>query len=176
MANKKTPTQRMKSYKASSRLCFAGEFLSVMTPFLIIGVAKYQDYFVEYNGTKMSLAATLAAVIMGLAIWLVAKKKFENSFITLIIGWFAVDGIFYLMGQIINDIAFIMLFGGIGILGAFGLDILSKKLDKKAEDIKKAIETANQENTVDEYKEELAERENRKKKKKFKVKIKKDGE
>ena len=164
---KKTPTQRLKQHKANSVLCFVGEFFSVMTPFAIMGIVNYEEYFVEYNGTKMSIAASLAAILMGLAIWLVSKKKFENSFITLIIGWFAVAGIFALMGQIITDIANIMFFGGIGILGAFGLDILSKHELKEAEKIKKAMDQAVEENTVEEYKEELET------KKKKKVRIKK---
>lgn len=170
MAKKtKTPTQKKKQLKAISNACFAGEFVSVLTPFFIIGVVNYDEYFVEYNGTKMSIAAVLAAILMGLATWLVAKKKFENSFITLIIGWFSVAFIFFLLGQIINDIAMIMFYGGIGILGAYGLDIGSKEAMKKADKIQEAIDQAVKENTVDDYKEELKEKEI----KKVKVKVKK---
>ena len=176
MAKKKTPTKRLKQHKTNSVLCFVGEFFSVMTPFAIMGIVNYDKYFVEYSGTKMSLAATLAAILMGLAVWLVSKKKFENSFITLIIGWFACAGIFALMGQLITDIANIMFFGGIGIIGAFGLDILSKHEQKEAEKIKKAMDQAVEENTIEEYKEELEETETRKKKKKVRVKKGKKNE
>lgn len=170
MAKKtKTPTQKKKQLKAISNACFAGEFVSVLTPFFIIGVVNYNEYFVEYNGTKMSIAAVLAATLMGLATWLVAKKKFENSFITLIIGWFSVAFIFFLLGQIINDIAMIMFYGGIGILGAYGLDLGSKKAASEAKKIDDAIEQAKKDINVEAYKEEVKEQES----KKIKVKIKK---
>lgn len=169
MKKPKTPTQKKKQLKTISNLCFAGEFVSIFTPFITIGIVNYNEYFVEYSGTKMSIAAVLAAILMGLATWLVAKKKFENSFITLIIGWFTVAFIFFLLGQIINDIAMIMFYGGIGILGAYGLDIASKKTSAEAEKIDKAIERAKEDINVESYKEEIKEKET----KKIKVKIKK---
>ena len=150
-------------------MCFGGEFVSVLAPFIAIGIVNYDKYFVQYDGTKMSIAAVLTAALMGLATWLVSKKKFENSFITLIIGWFSVAFIFLLLGQIINDIAMIMFYGGIGILGAYGLDIGSKESMKKANKIQEAIDQAVKENTVDDYKEELKEKET----KKVRIKVKK---
>ena len=166
---KKTPTQKKRQYKTISYLCFGGEFVSVFAPFIAIGIVNYDKYFVQYDGTKMSIAAVLTAALMGLATWLVSKKKFENSFITLIIGWFSVAFIFLLLGQIINDIAMIMFYGGIGILGAYGLDIGSKEAMKKANKIQEAIDQAVKENTVDDYKEELKEKET----KKVRIKVKK---
>lgn len=169
MKKKKTPTQKKRQYKTISYLCFGGEFVSVFAPFIAIGIVNYDKYFVQYDGTKMSIAAVLTAALMGLATWLVSKKKFENSFITLIIGWFSVAFIFLLLGQIINDIAMIMFYGGIGILGAYGLDIGSKESMKKANKIQEAIDQAIKENTVDDYKEELKEKET----KKVRIKVKK---
>ena len=166
MSKELTPTQKKKKYKRLSRLCFGGEFVSTAAPFIGIGIANYQEYFVEYDGTKMSLACALAFCMMGLAIWLVSKKKVENSFIALIIGWATFMGILFLIGKVINDLAFIMLYGLIGLIGAYGLDIGSAKLNKKAEKIQKGIERAEEELTAEAYKEELKE-------KKVKIKIKK---
>ena len=164
---KRTPTQLRKFYKRIQYGCFAGEFLSVFTPFAIIGIVNYQEYFIEYDGTKMSIACILAMALMGLATWLVASKKFTNSFITLIIGWATVTFIFFMLGQIINDIAIIMLYGLIGILGAYGLDIGSQTAKKKAEKVQEAIDQATKENLVDAYKTETKEQES----KKVKIKI-----
>ena len=156
MAEKKqkTPTEQLKHYKRLGNTLFFSEFLSVFTPFIVIGITNYNEYFVEYNGTKMSIACILGIALMGLATWLVAKNKFNNSFITLIIGWATITVIFFLLGNLINDIAVIMLFGLIGILGAYGLDIGSKACKKKAEKVKEAIEQAEKEQMVDAYKEE----------------------
>jgi len=163
---KLTPTQRYKRLKATQYACFGGEFLSVIAPFITIGIINFNDYFVEYNGTRVSIAFMLALAVMGMAVYLVSKKKFENSFISLIVGWLAITVIFFLLGKIITDISWIMLYGLIGILGAYGLDIASKKASEKADKIKQGMELANQEEIKEEYREEKAS-------KKVKVKVKK---
>lgn len=165
MSREKTPTQKKRKYKAISRLCFGGEFISVLSPFATIAIVNYDKYFIEYDGTKMSIAAILSLSLMGLATWLVAKKKFNNSFITLIIGWAAIDLVFYLMGTIINDITQIMFWGLFGLLGAFGLNIASEKTSAKADEIQKGIDRAKEEMTAEAYKDEVA--------RKVKVKVKK---
>ena len=169
MAEKKTrtPTEQVKHYTRLSNGLFISEFLSIFAPFIVIGIVNYNDYFVEYDGVKMSIACVLAFALMGLATWLVAKNKFSNSFITLIIGWATVTFIFFMLGKIINDISYIMLFGLIGILGAYGLDIASKQARKKATFIKEAITQAQKEQLVDQYKDETREE----KTKKIKIRV-----
>jgi len=164
MRNKKekTPSQLKRKYKGLSITFFGAEFISVFTPFVTIALVNYDKYFVEYDGTKMTIATFMGLALMGIATWLVAKKKFNNSFITLIIGWFAVTFIFFMLGNIINDIATIMLFGGIGILGAYGCDITSKVFDNKAKKIQEAMDQAVKENTTDAYKQELKDKQAKK--------------
>lgn len=162
---KKTPTQKKRQYRAIQYTCFFSEFISVFTPFITIGLVNYNKYFVQYNGTKMSIAAIMAMALMGIATWLVAKQKFNNSFITLIVGWATLTISFLLMGELIQDLAYIMLFGLIGILGAYGLDIGSKAAKKKADEIQQGINQAKLESTAEDYKEEVAA------KKKIKIKI-----
>ena len=163
---KLTPSQRYKKLKTTQYICFGGEFVSVLTPFIVVGIVNYNEYFVEYNGTRVSIACALAFALMGIAVYLVSKKKFDNSFITLIVGWLAITIIFFLLGKIITDISWIMLYGLIGILGAYGLDIASAKAEDKAKKIKDGMELANQEEIKEEYRAE-------KETKKVKVKVKK---
>ena len=160
-----TPKDQQRKYKRISRLCFGGEFLSVASPFVTMALANYREYFVEYDGVKMSLACIIALAVMGVAIFLVSKKKFDNSFITLVVGWAVVDGIFFLMGRIINDIAYIMLFGLIGLLGAAGLDFASKKANEKAQAYTDGIKAAEQAMIAEAHKAYIEE-------KKIKVKVK----
>lgn len=164
---KLTPSQRYKKLKTTQYICFGGEFVSVLTPFIVVGIVNYNEYFVEYNGTRVSIACALAFALMGIAVYLVSKKKFDNSFITLIVGWLAITIIFFLLGKIITDISWIMLYGLIGILGAYGLDIASAKAEDKAKKIKDGMELANQEEIKEEYREE------KESKKTVKVKVKK---
>lgn len=170
MKEKKTLPEQKKRLTKIKNTLFFGEFLSLITPFVIIGAVNYNDYFVEYDGTKMSIACMLSLALMGLAVWLVSKKKFTNSFITLIVGWYAVAFIFFLMGKIVNDIAVIMFIGGSGIIGAYGLDIANKKVGAKLEDVKKDMKAAQSSLNQEEYKEELKETQE---KKKVKIRVKK---
>lgn len=150
-----TPTQQKKRYSRLRKTCYAGEFLTAIAPFVTIGAVNYNEYFVEYNGTKMSIACIMAMAIMGIALWAITKKKLENSFATLLIGWAAVAFIFQMMGSIVNDIATIMWFGLIGLTSSAGLDVASKKLKTKEDKITEGIEQAKRDMTANAYKAEV---------------------
>lgn len=171
MAKKnRTPTEQRKYYRNVKNLCFCGEFVSVFAPFIAVGIANYEKYFVQYDGAKMSIFFVMALAVMGLATWMVAKKKWENTFITLILGWAVATFMVYILGELITDLAMIMAFGLIGILGACGLDFGSKAAAKKEKAILEAIAQANKDNTVEAYKQELKNKEE----KKVKIKINKE--
>lgn len=157
-----------KKYRALQWTTFVGEFVSVASPFVAIAIVNYDKYFVEYNGTKMSIAFFMALAVMGFAIWGIAKKKLENSYITLLIGWAVMAFVFTMLGEMISDLAMIMWFGLIGLAGAYGLDLTSKHFKKKKDEIIEAEKIASQDELVAQVKEERVE-----KTKKVKVKIKK---
>lgn len=160
-----TPTQQKKRYKALHYGCFAGEFVSTATPFVAIGIANYNKYFVEYSGTKVSISFFMAMAVMGFAIFSVSKKKFENSFISLLIMWAALAFSFTMLGSLITDLSTIMWFGLIGLTGAYGLDIAQKKALKKANEIQEGIDAAKQDEVKEAYKKEQTQKEESKKKK-----------
>lgn len=167
------PEKKKRLSRIKNTVAFS-EFLSVITPFVVIGAVNYNDYFVEYDGVRMSIACMLAFALMGMAVWLVSKKKFTNSFISLIIGWYVVAFIFFLLGRIINDIAVIMFVGGSGIVGAYGLDIFNKKkIIPDLEQVIKNMKDAESSLSQEEYKEQLKEQVEEKEKRKVKVRIKK---
>lgn len=154
-----TAKQKQNKYRALQYSTFVGEFVSIILPFVIMGAVNYEDWFVSESGWKVGLGGTLALALLGIAVLLVTKKKEDTSitsgYITLIIGWFAVAFIFVLLADIIEQIAMIMFFGGIGILGAFGLDMTSKNFKAKADLYKNAIAKAKTENLEDELKQEF---------------------
>ena len=157
-----TPTQQVKKYKRISRATFGAEFLSIIAPFLAVGIANWNKYFYEYNGTKISVAAVLAFGIMGMAIWMVAKKKLENAYVALLIGWGVFVAIAWLTKEIANDIFMISFCGWFGLAGAFGLDLGSKKALKKANEIQEGIELGKKEMTKNAYIEEVTESKSKK--------------
>lgn len=168
MAKKQlTVKQKQTRYRALQYTTFVSEFISILTPFIIMGAVNYEDWFVSENGWKVGLGGTLALALLGIAVLLVTKKKEDekitSGYITLIVGWFAVAFIFVLLASIIEQIAMIMFFGGIGLLGAFGLDMTSKNFKAKADTYKNALNTANEKTLEEEAKEEIAKKEARKK-------------
>ena len=140
-------------------------------PFIAIGIANFNEYFIEYDGIKMSIASIMAAAVMGLAIWLVSKKKLENTYISLLIAWATATAILFLIDQIVYDLKYIMLFGLIGLIGATVLDKGSEKAEEKAERIQKGIDAGDEQRTKEAYLQELKEKED---KKTIKVKVRKD--
>ena len=140
--------QKQTKYRALQYSTFATEFISILTPFIIMGAVNYEDWFVSESGWKVGLGGTLALALLGIAVLLVTKKKEDEKitggYITLVIGWFAVAFIFMLLASIMEQITTIMFFGGIGILGAFGLDMTSKNFKAKADMYKETIQKANQ--------------------------------
>lgn len=141
-----TAKQKQNKYRALQYSTFVGEFISIILPFIIMGAVNYEDWFVSESGWKVGLGGTLALALLGIAVLLVTKKKEDekitSGYIALIIGWFAVAFIFVLLASIIEQIAMIMFFGGIGIIGAFGLDMTSKNFKAKAEMYKGSIQRA----------------------------------
>lgn len=162
-ANQKKPlsaTQKKNKYRTLQFTCIGGEVLSVLTPFIILGAANYQEWFVSEEGWKIGLGGSLALALMGIAIFMVTKKKddeskFSNGWITLLVGWFAVAFIFILLANIMDQIATIMLWGGLGLCGAFGFDLLSKNCKKKADAYKEALSKVKQESIEEEAKREV---------------------
>lgn len=154
-----TAKQKQNKYRALQYSTFVGEFVSIILPFVIMGAVNYEDWFVSESGWKVGLGGTLALALLGIAVLLVTKKKEDekitSGYIALIIGWFAVAFIFVLLASIIEQIAMIMFFGGIGILGAFGLDMTSKNFKAKADLYKNAIAKAKTENLEEDLKQEF---------------------
>lgn len=154
-----TAKQLKNKYRALQYSTLGGEFISVLTPFIIMGAINYEEWFTVEGGWKVGLGGALALALLGISVFLVGKKKenesLTNGYIALILGWFMVAFIFVLLANIMDQIATIMFFGGIGLCGAFGLDLFSQKFKKEADQIKKAIEEANTDIIKEKYKAEI---------------------
>jgi hypothetical protein len=154
-----TATQKMRKYRAIQYVALGGEFVSVVLPYIILGAVNFNEWFVCEQGWKVGLGGSIALTLMGLAVWLTTKKKenkeLTSGWITFIIAWFAVAFVFQLLGSIIDQIASIMFVGGVGIVGAFGLDEVSIVYKKKANAYKMALQDVKQSSIEDEAKAEV---------------------
>ena len=160
MAKKQlTAKQKQTKYRALQYTTFACEFLSILTPFIVMGCVNAQEWFYQEDGWKVGLGGTLALALLGIAVFLVTKKKEDEKitggYITLIVGWFAVAFIFMLLADIMSQITTIMMFGGLGLLGAFGLDMTSKNFKSKADAYKTTIQKAKEDVIKEEVETEL---------------------
>ena len=162
MAKKKlTATKKKKLYKLASRGAFAGEFISIGTPYVVMGAINYEEWFKGTEGWKVGLGGSIALALMGIAVLLVKKNKDSedkstiSGFITLLLGWLAVAFVFLLLANIMHQIASIMFFGAIGIAGALGLEIVSSKYDEKAEMYEMAIKKIRGESVENEVRKEI---------------------
>ena len=166
-----TPTQQKKRYKTLAQVCNWGQWVSLIAPFVTIGLVNFNDYFVEYEGWKISLAAILAAFVMGVIVFTIVNKKIQNSYGPLIIKVAIFTAILFLAEKVIYDLKYIMAFTLLALFGALALEKESENLEKKAEKIQKSIDAGDEELTKNAYLEELKDKEE---KKKVKVKIKKE--
>ena len=172
MAKKLTVAQKQKGYRIAQYTCLGSEFVSTLTPFIILGAVNADKWFKSEDGWKIGLGGALALALMGIAVFLVTAKKEKESkvtdgWITLLVGWFAVAFIFVLLANIMDQIATIMFIGGIGLVGAFGLDITSKQMKKKADVYKEVLGDVNK----DRLKEQAEREHNEEKKEKVKIKV-----
>ena len=154
-----TATQKKNKLRALQYTTLGGEFISILTPFIVMGAINYEEWFTVEGGWKVGLGGALALALLGIAVFLVGRKKenesLTNGYIALILGWFMVAFIFVLLANIMDQIATIMFFGGIGLCGAFDLDLFSQKFKKEADMYKKSINEAKQDLIKEEYKTEI---------------------
>ena len=144
MAKEKKPLttkQQQTKHRALQYTAIGGMFGSILTPFIILGAINFEDWFKTEGGWKIGLGATLGMAVVGIAVFLVTKKKEKESkvtdgWITFIVCWFAVAFIAKLFESIYSQIFEIMMWTGLGLCGAFGLDLVSKDQKRKADTIK----------------------------------------
>lgn len=162
MAKEKTVVQTKNKYRLIQYSSFGGELLSILAPYITLGIINFDEWFANDNGWKVGLGGSLALAILGIAVFLFSKKK-ENEeitggYISLILGWFAVAFIFFLLASIMDQIATIMFFGGLGLCGGFGLDLVSKKYKQKADEITEIIKEVEKDTTKETYRQQLLEK------------------
>lgn len=174
-----TTKQKKFKYRVVEYSTFSAEFISIITPFIVMGIINKDTWFIENpNGWKIGLGGAIAIAVMSIAVLLSTKMKSEsgkiNGYVPLVVGFIATAGILTLLADIITQIANIMWFASIGLAGAFGLDIVSTEYGRRADKLKERIQKANDilddEIALEEVKQE---REAKLNGKKIKIKIKK---
>ena len=134
--NELTSVEKYKRLRNNGFAFLAAKWVSILTPYLVIGIVNFDEYFTEYNGVKMSLGCTLAAIVAGIAI---ANETKENKKINGIVGWAIAFALCFLLQSILNDLLLIIGCGLLGQLVGAGFEIGSQKELEKANLYKEAL-------------------------------------
>lgn len=175
MKKELTAKQKRTRSKRISRLAYGGEFVSTFAPYGVMAAINADTWFVNQEGWKIALGGILAMTLMAIAMLAITKKKEDTDsktggYVTLLLTWLAVAFIFQLLANIMNQISEIMFFGALGIAGALGLDIVSKKYAEEFESYNAALKKVNQDNREEEVRKELQAEQEQKKKVVIKIK------
>lgn len=174
MENKElTIKQKYRRAKAGQYSLMAAEYVSVVTPYSIMAIVNRNEWFIANpEPWKVGLGGAIALVLVSLATLLVTLKKenkeITNGFIALVLGWYAVTFVFFLLANINMEIYKIMAIGGLGLIGAMGLDYGSRHFEKKAKELKTAITNAKTNLDTEQATKEILKEEE---KKKVKIKV-----
>lgn len=153
-------SQKQFRYRVAEKFTFFGEFLAIGLPYVIMAVVNFDEWFATTDGWKVGLGGSMALALMFICVFEITKKKDDKKsrtggYVTLLMGWLAAAFVLSLLANIMHDIASIMFFGAIGIAGALGLDLTSKKFGEEAEFYKEVIREARKENAKEKARKEI---------------------
>lgn len=128
MANKKNEIQlEANKYRKIRYGCIGAEFISSIAPLVTIALINKDKYFVEFDGTKISIAMFMAMAFMGFSIWAITKKKLENTMISLILKLAIFAFIVTMCEQILHDLSLILWMTVVGLCIAQGFEFGAEK-------------------------------------------------
>lgn len=140
MKEEKTTLELYKSYKHKRFGCLIGKWVSIISPFVILGIVNFNEYFTEYNGTKMSIGCILAALVAGIAIY--GEIKEENKKIASVFKWAIAFGLVYFFNSILQDLLLIVGCGFAGQVVGTGFEYASNNFADKEKILYKAVTNA----------------------------------
>lgn len=151
MANKQLTTkQKIKKYRAIQWGTFAGQYLAIATPYVVLGIVHWDEWFTSNpDGYKVGIGGAIALALISVITLLVTNAKKEdmkiNMYIPLILGWLMSATILHLLGSIILEISELMYITATGLIGALGIDIASNHAKQQKEHFMKSLSVANEE-------------------------------
>lgn len=158
-----TIKEQKNKYRALQWGMFAGEYVAVASPYVVMGAINYEEWFMNNpNGWQIGVGGGIALALMGVIVAVITFKKENDSkitdgYITLILTWLVVATCFHLLADIIYQISTIMYIGAIGLAGAFGLNLASKQMKKKADKYLEAMTKAQEDLDKDQARQEIEE-------------------
>lgn len=136
----KTTLELYKSFKHRKFACLLGKWISIISPFVVIGIVNFNEYFVQYDGVKMSLGCILAAFVAGFAIFNEVKET--NKKTANVVKWAIAFGLVYFFSAILQDLVLIVGCGTAGQVVGTGFKLGYENYNDKIDIMSKAITNA----------------------------------
>lgn len=134
--NELTSVEKYKRIKNKGIFFKASKWISIVSPYLVIGIVNFNDYFTEANGVKMSMGCTLALIVAGIAI---KNETSETKKINNLVVWGVAFALCYLLSSVLQDLLLIVGCGLLGQIVGAGFDIGYEKENEKAKLYRESI-------------------------------------
>lgn len=163
-----TPTERLKSLKAKKRGLFLGEIGCAVAPLGVLSALNFKEYFIQTEAwrTSVSFAMLVGGTLVTVA--LITKDKLKVNLLNALIVLGVIDGFLWILGNLITQLAYILLYVILGFVGAFILELKKKGEVDEIKRLEEGILKGQTDIIADEYKAEVE-------KQKVKVIIKNDN-
>lgn len=161
-----TPSEELKHLKRQKKALFGAEIGCAVAPMGLLTAIHFKEYFVYNEAWRTSLSFVMLAGMTIISAGLVLKDKFKVNLLNSLLALAVIDGLLWVLGDLITQLAYIMLYVIVGFVGAFICELTKKKDTEQINKLEEGIKKAETDIIAEKYKEEISQP-------KIKVKIKK---
>ena len=105
----KQTTKTKTKYRVLQWTLFGSEFISILTPFVVIGAVKFDEFFVNNpEGWKITLGGTICLAVCGLCVLLTTRAKEKELQMNPLVSLMIVFGIISLLSFLFANILFLL--------------------------------------------------------------------
>ena len=148
------PTERLKVLKKKKNALFLAEIGCAVAPFGVLTAINFKEYFIQTPAWRTSLSFIMLMVSTLISVAIITKDKLKINYLNALIMLAVVDGILWFMGNLILDLAYILLFVIFGFIGALICELKKKGEVEAIQEIEEGIKKAKTDIIADEFKEE----------------------
>lgn len=151
-----TPTERLKQLKTKKRALFLGEIGCSVAPLGILSALNFNEYFIQTEAwrTSVSFAMLVGGTLVTVAI--ISKDKLKVNLLNALIVLGVIDGFLWILGSLITQLAYILLYVIFGFIGAFILELKKKGAVDELKELEEGILKGKTDIIAEEYKQEIA--------------------
>lgn len=151
-----TPTERLKALKTKKRALFGAEIGCAVAPLGILTAINFREYFIDNAAWRTSLSFAMLVGMTLISVGIIAKDKLKINLLGALLGLAVVDLFLWVLGELITQLAYILLYVIIGFVGAFICELKKRGETEAIKELEEGIKKAKTDIIADEYKEEIA--------------------